>query len=75
MSELPAVCAVSNFKAALADLHFVAACAPVLRFADQSKYPNMKYVTFIAHGGGAQLIQRWAVLGKDNPAPGRIQLR
>lgn len=30
-----------------------------------SAYPSVKTVTFVAHGGGAQVLQRYAVLGKD----------
>ncbi|PWN46786.1 hypothetical protein IE53DRAFT_336451 [Violaceomyces palustris] len=45
------------------------------RFSDQTKYPNMKFITFVAHGGGAQLLQRYAVLGQENPAEGRISVR
>ncbi|CAO1636699.1 unnamed protein product [Sympodiomycopsis kandeliae] len=37
------------------------------RFADKSKYPKMRQITFLAHGGGAQVIQRYAVLGRNSP--------
>lgn len=37
------------------------------RYANRSKYPKMRTVTFLAHGGGGQVIQRYAVLGKDSP--------
>ncbi|KAN0063176.1 hypothetical protein ACQY0O_004340 [Thecaphora frezii] len=45
------------------------------RFSDASAYPKMKTITFVAHGGGGQFLQRYAVLGKDNPARGRISVR
>lgn len=45
------------------------------RFSDARAYPKMKTITFVAHGGGAQMLQRYAVLGKANPAPSRISLR
>lgn len=32
-----------------------------------SKYSGMRNVTFVAHGGGAQVLQRYAVVGKDPP--------
>lgn len=36
--------------------------------SDRSKYPNMKNVTIVGHGGGGQLVQRYAAVGKDPPA-------
>ncbi|KAJ9480187.1 hypothetical protein PHBOTO_003412 [Pseudozyma hubeiensis] len=45
------------------------------RFSDAKAYPRMKYITFVAHGGGAQMLQRYAVLGKANPAPKRLSVR
>ncbi|TKY87835.1 hypothetical protein EX895_003416 [Sporisorium graminicola] len=45
------------------------------RFSDKSAYPKMKYITFVAHGGGAQMLQRYAVLGAPNPAPSRLSVR
>lgn len=37
------------------------------KYADRKTYPAMKRITFLAHGAGAQLLQRYAVLGKDTP--------
>ena len=45
------------------------------RFTNRSLFPRMKTVTFVAHGGGAQMLQRYAVVGKDNPAGGRVSVR
>ncbi|SJX62444.1 uncharacterized protein SRS1_13293 [Sporisorium reilianum f. sp. reilianum] len=45
------------------------------RFSDRGAYPKMKYITFVAHGGGAQMLQRYAVLGAPNPAPARLSVR
>ncbi|KDN36981.1 hypothetical protein K437DRAFT_47586 [Tilletiaria anomala UBC 951] len=39
----------------------------VAEFADKSKYPVMTNVTLVGHGGGAQLMQRYAVVGRDAP--------
>lgn len=35
----------------------------------------MKTISFVAHGGGAQLVQRYAVMGNDNPDPSRLSVR
>jgi hypothetical protein len=35
----------------------------------------MKTITFLGHGGGAQVVQRYAVLGRENPAKKRISVR
>lgn len=45
------------------------------RFGNRAAYPKMKYITFIAHGGGAQMLQRYAVLGAPNPDPSRLSVR
>lgn len=45
------------------------------RFADQGAYPNMTTITFVAHGGGAQMLQRYAVMGMPNPDPARLSVR
>lgn len=34
-------------------------------FSDKNAFPNMKNVTLIGHGGGAQLMNRYAATGKD----------
>ncbi|KAJ4177699.1 hypothetical protein NW755_013699 [Fusarium falciforme] len=33
--------------------------------SNRKKYPNMKNVTIVGHGGGGQLVQRYAAVGKD----------
>lgn len=45
------------------------------RFSDRTAYPKMKYITFVAHGGGAQMLQRYAVMGAANPDPLRLSVR
>ncbi|KDN52420.1 hypothetical protein K437DRAFT_220575 [Tilletiaria anomala UBC 951] len=40
----------------------------VAEFADQTKYPAMKNVTLVGHGGGGQLMQRYAVVGQSPPS-------
>lgn len=45
------------------------------RFASGVEYPKMKTITFVAHGGGAQMLQRYAVLGAANPDPARLSVR
>lgn len=45
------------------------------RFSDAAAFPNMKTITFVAHGGGAQMLQRYAVFGKANPDPARLSVR
>lgn len=47
----------------------------VAHFADRSLYPNLKTITLVGHGGGGQLINRYSIIGADNPAPGRVSLR
>lgn len=36
--------------------------------SDTEKYPKMKNVTIVGHGGGGQLVQRYAAVGKDPPS-------
>ncbi|SPO27155.1 uncharacterized protein UTRI_10617_B [Ustilago trichophora] len=45
------------------------------RFGNKGAYPKMKYITFVAHGGGAQMLQRYAVMGAPNPDPSRLSVR
>lgn len=47
----------------------------LLRFSNKTAYPNMQYITFLAHGGGSQLVQRYAVMGLPNPDPTRLSIR
>ena len=44
-------------------------------YADAKRYPSMKTIHFAGHGAGAQMLSRWAVVGADNPAPGRLSVR
>lgn len=37
------------------------------KFTEKAKYPKMKRITILAHGGGGQVVQRYSVLGKDSP--------
>ena len=46
----------------------------VEHFADQSKYPNLKNLTLVGHGGGGQLMNRYATIGKD-PSNSNIYVR
>ena len=39
--------------------------AIVDHFSDSSKYPKMKNLTLVGHGGGGQLMNRYATVGKD----------
>ncbi|WFD27991.1 hypothetical protein MNAN1_002999 [Malassezia nana] len=48
--------------------------AIVEHFADKSKYPNMKNLTLVGHGGGGQLMNRYATIGKD-PSNSNIYVR
>ncbi|KAE8227199.1 hypothetical protein CF319_g306 [Tilletia indica] len=36
-------------------------------FSNSTKYPNMKNLTLVGHGGGGQLMARYAMVGKDTP--------
>ncbi|KDN37257.1 hypothetical protein K437DRAFT_229313 [Tilletiaria anomala UBC 951] len=49
--------------------------ALVNHFTDASQYPKMKYITVVGHGGGGQMVARYAALGEENPAADRINLR
>ena len=40
----------------------------IAKYADKTKYPNVKTITLVGHGLGAQVIGRAAVLSK--PASG-----
>ncbi|RSL68042.1 hypothetical protein CEP54_002963 [Fusarium duplospermum] len=42
--------------------------ALVVDVSNREKYPRMKNVTIVGHGGGGQLVQRYAAVGKDPPA-------
>lgn len=46
----------------------------VEHFSDRSKYPNMKNLTLVGHGGGGQLMNRYATIGKD-PENSNIYVR
>ncbi|KAJ5139201.1 uncharacterized protein N7515_004049 [Penicillium bovifimosum] len=35
--------------------------------SDKERYPNLKNVTVVGHGGGGQLAQRYSALGNDPP--------
>ncbi|SPO29055.1 uncharacterized protein UTRI_05629 [Ustilago trichophora] len=54
---------------------FDALDALLAEFSDTSKYPNMKQITFVGHGGGGQLISRYAVIGAGLPSSSKIKLR
>lgn len=43
-------------------------------FSNKTAFPNMKNVTMVGHGGGAQLMNRYAITGKD-PANSTIHVR
>lgn len=45
------------------------------RFADKTAYPKLRRLTFVAHGGGAQVLQRYAVLGQDVPSDSDLEVR
>lgn len=34
-------------------------------FSDKSEFPNLKNITLVGHGGGGQLMNRYAATGKD----------
>uniref|UniRef100_V5ECR0 Transmembrane protein n=2 Tax=Kalmanozyma brasiliensis (strain GHG001) TaxID=1365824 RepID=V5ECR0_KALBG len=54
---------------------FDALDALLMEFSDTSKYPAMKQITFVGHGGGGQLISRYAMAGAGLPASSNIHLR
>lgn len=37
-------------------------------FADRAAYPRMRNMTVVGHGGGGQLAQRYAAVGREAPA-------
>lgn len=37
-------------------------------FANATRYPLMKNVTVVGHGGGGQMVQRYAMAAKDSPS-------
>ncbi|CAI7629311.1 unnamed protein product [Penicillium pancosmium] len=41
--------------------------------SDKNKYPSLKNVTVVGHGGGGQLAQRYSALGND--APDNVHIR
>lgn len=47
---------------------FDALDAFVDEFGDNDKYPALENITFVGHGGGAQLNQRYATVAKDTSA-------
>ncbi|MGE8187241.1 alpha/beta hydrolase [Pseudomonas sp. NPDC086278] len=40
----------------------------VARFADRQQFPDLKEVVIAGHSGGAQVVQRYALLSQDQPA-------
>lgn len=54
---------------------FDALDALLAEFSNAARYPNMKQITFVGHGGGGQLISRYAVVGAGLPSGSKIQLR
>jgi pimeloyl-ACP methyl ester carboxylesterase len=40
----------------------------ITRHSDSNMYPNLKNITVVGHGGGGQLVQRYAAVGKDPPS-------
>lgn len=53
---------------------FDALDALVEEFMDEDKYPNMKNITVVGHGGGAQLNVRYAAVAKT-PSKGNAHIR
>ena len=45
----------------------------VKEFSNTASYPKMRNITLVGHGGGAQLMQRYAVVAKD--PPGNVHVR
>ncbi|GAC94585.1 hypothetical protein PHSY_002158 [Pseudozyma hubeiensis SY62] len=54
---------------------FDALDALLAEFSDTRKYPKMQLITFVGHGGGAQLISRYAMAGAGLPSSSNIKLR
>ena len=46
---------------------FVAVDAILLRLAERTMFPNLTHVVLAGHSGGAQLVQRYAVVGQADP--------
>ncbi|PWN51241.1 hypothetical protein IE53DRAFT_374193 [Violaceomyces palustris] len=44
-------------------------------FTDRSKYPAMEKIVFVGHGGGGQLLNRYAIVGKDAPEGSPVTIR
>lgn len=57
----------ANHPSSTTQTSFDALDAFVAEFSDQSKYPSMRNLTFVGHGGGGQLISRYAMIAKDAP--------
>lgn len=47
---------------------FDALDAVVSHLSNQTQYPNLSNITLVGHGGGGQLLQRYAAVGPD-PSP------
>lgn len=47
----------------------------VQRFSNQQSFPNVQSITFVGHGGGALLLQRYATLRPQSADDGRVALR
>lgn len=54
---------------------FDALDALLAEFSNTARYPNMKQIAFVGHGGGGQLISRYAMAGAGLPASSNIRLR
>lgn len=48
---------------------FDALDAIIQEFSNQTHYSSLKNLTLVGHGGGGQLMQRYAVVGEDAPSP------
>ncbi|CAD6961402.1 unnamed protein product, partial [Tilletia caries] len=44
------------------------------RLADKSKFPKLQRIVIVGHGGGGQLVTRYAVLGSI-PSPSKVAVR
>ncbi|PWN49982.1 hypothetical protein IE53DRAFT_387764 [Violaceomyces palustris] len=47
---------------------FDALDALIDHFANKTKYPALERLNFVGHGGGGQLLNRYAIVGKDAPS-------
>jgi len=54
---------------------FDALDAIVARLADRARFPNLKEIVVAGHSGGAQVVQRYAVLNRSGAAPAGVMLR